>query len=203
MIILTTLPFWKSDLEPIINSKTIEIHHEKHHQTYVNKLNELIIWTNFENLDLESIIKAAEAWPLFNNAAQIRNHTFYRNSLRPKQENNKPSNNLLQLIEKKRNSFEEFKQNFSTKAINNFGSGRTRLAKTPTNELEIINTSNAWTPLKPETIIDNKEWIQYIPLFTIDVWEHAYYLDYQNRRPDYITNIRSIINRDFVEKNYN
>ena len=152
---------------------------------------------------MESIIQTADAGPLFNNAAQIRNHTFYRNSLRYAQENNLPTGTLLQAIEQKRGSFDTFKQEFITKGTNNFGSGRTWLAKTPTNELEIINTSNAGTPLRPETVIGNKENKQHTPLFTIDVWEHAYYLDCQNRRPEYLTNIRSLINWDFAQENYN
>lgn len=202
MIILPVLPFANTALAPIIESKTIEFHYGKHHQWYVNKLNELIKGTPFENSDLETIISAADAGPLFNNAAQIRNHTFYRNSLRPAQENNLPGDDFLRAIEQKRRSFDSFKQEFITKATNNFWSGRTWLTKTPNNELEIINTSNAGTPLRQETVIGNKDGITYIPLFTIDVWEHAYYLDYQNRRPDYLTNIWSLINRSFAEDNY-
>lgn len=203
MITLPQLPFEKTALMPVIDEKTIDLHYGKHHQWYVNKINELIKWTPLENSDLETIIATADAWPIFNNAAQIRNHTFYRNSLRAIQENNIPWNDFLRAIEQKRWSFDTFKQEFITKATNNFGSGRTWLAKTPNNELEIINTSNAGTPLRQETVIGNKDWLTYTPLFTIDVWEHAYYLDYQNRRPEYLTNIRSIINWDFVEKNYN
>lgn len=203
MITLPQLPFEKTELMPVIDEKTIDLHYWKHHQWYVNKLNELITGTPFENSDLESIIKTADTGPIFNNAAQIRNHTFYRNSLRPTQENNLPKETLLQAIEKKRWSFDAFKQDFIAKWTNNFGSGRTWLAKTPNNELDIINTSNAGTPMRPETVIGNKDGITYTPLFTIDVWEHAYYLDYQNRRPEYLTNIRSLINWDFAEKNFN
>lgn len=202
MITLPQLPFANTALAPIIESKTIDLHYGKHHQGYVNKLNELIKWTPFENSDLETIIASVDAWPIFNNAAQIRNHTFYRNSLRSALENNLPSDDFLRAIEQKRGSFDAFKQEFITKATNNFWSGRTWLAKTPHNELEIINTSNAGTPLRQETVIWNKDWIAYIPLFTIDVWEHAYYLDYQNRRPDYLTNIRSLINWSFAENNF-
>lgn len=203
MITLPQLPFEKTGLMPIIDEKTIDLHYGKHHQWYVNKLNELIQGTPFENADLETIISSAEAGPIFNNAAQIRNHTFYRNSLRPVQENNSPSQWFLELLKNKRESFDNFKQEFINKAAGNFGSGWTWLVKTSNNELEIINTSNAGTPLKQETVIGNKDGITYIPLLTIDVWEHAYYLDYQNRRPEYLTNIRSIINRDFVERNFN
>lgn len=203
MITLPQLPYSNTALSPIIDSKTIDVHYGKHHQAYVNKLNELIQWTPLENSDLESIIKTADAGPMFNNAAQIRNHNFYRNSLRPAQENNTPTKNLLQAIEQKRWSFDTFKQEFITKWTNNFGSGRTWLAKTENNELEIINTSNAGIPMRPETVIGNKENTNYTPLFTIDVREHAYYLDYQNRRPEYLTNIRSLINWDFAEDNFN
>lgn len=202
MITLPQLPFNKTGLMPVIDEKTIDLHYGKHHQWYVNKLNELITGTPFENSDLETIISAADAWPIFNNAAQIRNHTFYRNSLRPTQENNLPGKDLLRFIEQKRWSFDSFKQEFINKGTNNFWSGRTRLVKTPNNELDIINTSNAGTPLRQETVIWNKDGITYTPLFTIDVWEHAYYLDYQNRRPEYLTNIRSLINWDFVEENF-
>lgn len=202
MITLPQLPYVNTELAPIIESKTIDIHYGKHHQAYVNKLNELITGTPFENSDLETIIETADAGPIFNNAAQIRNHTFYRKSLRPAQDNNLPKDDFLRAIEQKRGSFDAFKQEFITKATNNFGSGRTWLAKTLNNELEIINTSNAGTPLRQETVIGNKNWITYIPLFTIDVWEHAYYLDYQNRRPEYLTNIWALINRDFAEDNF-
>ncbi|MDD3262653.1 MAG: superoxide dismutase [Candidatus Absconditabacteria bacterium] len=203
MIILPQLPFDKTGLMPVIDEKTIDLHYGKHHQGYVNKLNELITGTSFENSDLETIISTAEAGPIFNNAAQIRNHTFYRNSLRPIQDNNLPNPNLSQAIEQKRGSFDNFKQEFIAKGTNNFGSGRTWLVKTTNNELEIINTSNAGTPMRPETVIGNKENINYTPLFTIDVREHAYYLDYQNRRPEYLTNIWSLINRSFAEENFN
>jgi len=202
MITLPLLPFSNTALSPIIDSKTIDIHYGKHHQSYVNKLNELIAGTSFENSDLETIISNAEAWPIFNNAAQIRNHTFYRDSLRSSRENNSPQSELTEKISKKRWSFDVFKQEFINKWVSNFWSGRTWLAKNTDNELEIINTSNAGTPARPETVIWNKDLIKYTPLFTIDVWEHAYYLDYQNRRPDYLANIRSIINRDFAEENY-
>lgn len=203
MIILPQLPFDKTELMPVIDEKTIDLHYWKHHQWYVNKLNELITGNPFESSDLETIISTAEAGPIFNNAAQIRNHTFYRNSLHSTQDNNLPKNKLLQVIEQKRGSFDAFKQEFIAKWTNNFGSGRTWLAKKENNELEIINTSNAGTPMRPETVIWNKDWIAYTPLFTIDVREHAYYLDYQNRRPEYLTNIRSLINRDFAEENFN
>lgn len=203
MFTLADLPFAKDALSPIINSQTLEIHHGKHHQAYVNKLNELIENTDLANLSLEEIIQKAEFWPIFNNAAQVWNHTFYWNSLRPAKDNNLPTGDLANTIINQRGSFENFKQKFTTNAINNFWSGWTWLAKTESGELAIINTSNAGCPLRAETVIWNTNKKQYTPLFTIDVREHAYYLDYQNRRPDYMSSIRSLINRDFAENNYN
>jgi len=193
MITLTTLPYSLDWLQPVINAQTLETHYTKHHQWYVNKLNELIQNTKFENWDLESIIKTAEAGPIFNNAAQIRNHTFYWNSLRPVQSDNKATGKLLEDIENTRRSRDSFKTTFINSAVENFGSGRTRLVKNTDWKLEIVNTSNAQTPITT----DKK------PLLTIDIWEHAYYLDYQNRRPEYMANIRDIVNRDFVSTNYN
>ncbi len=193
MIQLPQLPFDFWALEPYIDAQTVEIHYTKHHQWYVNKLNDLIKGTPFENQDLKNIVKTAENWPIFNNAAQIRNHTFYRNSVRKPQENNIPTGNLATAIQQKRWSFQACIEAFSISATNNFGSGRTRLVKNTDNSLEIINTSNAQTPLTTDKT----------PLLTIDIREHAYYLKYQNRRPEYINNFQNIINRDFAENNYN
>ena len=191
MIHLPKLPFAKNALEPIIKEQTIELHYGKHHQGYVNKLNELITGTEREQEDLETIITSAEKGPVFNNAAQIWNHTFYWNCLRPATENNVPTGLLLKKILEKRETLEKFQGIFSTSANTNFGSGRTRLVQETDGSLSIVNTSNAETPMTT----DKK------PLLTIDVWEHAYYLDYQNRRPEYTNNIRKIINRDFVLEN--
>lgn len=193
MINLPILPYAFDALLPIIDKETVEIHYSKHHQWYVNKINDLIVGTFYENMVLEEIIRTAENWAIFNNAAQIRNHNFYRNTLRPLQENNIPTEKLVEAIGKKRGSFEAFKQEFISKAANNFGSGRTWLVKDTSGNLDILNTSNANTPLKSSDIT---------PLLTIDVREHAYYLKYQNRRQEYLTNIRSLINRDFADKNY-
>lgn len=190
---LPSLPYATDALAPIIDQTTVEIHYGKHHQTYVNKLNELIAWTEFENLNLEEIIRKAPKWPIFNNAAQVRNHTFYWNNLQSPQTNNIATGNVAQAIVTKRGNFETFITAFNNSAIGNFWSGWTRLVKTTDWNLEIVNTSNAETPLISENTA----------ILTIDVWEHAYYLNYQNRRPDYLGQIRSIINRSIVEDRFN
>lgn len=192
MFTLPQLPYKTNALEPVINTETVEIHYGKHHQGYVNKLNELIVGSAFENRNLEEIIKTAD-WAIFNNAAQVRNHTFYRHGLQAPQENNEPRGALYDAIVAKRTSFETFKEAMSTSAIGNFGSGRTWLVKNTDGSLEIMNTSNAWCPLTTDKT----------PLVTIDVREHAYYLNYQNRRPEYIENIWKCINWDKALELYN
>lgn len=192
MFTLPQLPYKTNALEPVINIETLEIHYGKHHQWYVNKLNELIIGSAFENRKLEEIIKAAD-WAIFNNAAQVRNHTFYRQGLSSPKEDNTAKGALYDAILKQRTSFETFKEAMSASAIGNFGSGRTWLVKNLDGSLEIINTSNAWCPLT----------IEKIPLLTIDVREHAYYLNYQNRRPEYIQNIWKCVNWDKALELYN
>lgn len=185
MFQLPPLPFAIDALEPVIDKQTVEIHYGKHHQGYVNKLNELIETTWFKDRDLEDIIKTAD-WPIFNNAAQIRNHTFYRNCLRAPQENNEPRGALYDAIVAQRWTFLEFQQAMTMSAVNNFWSWRTWLVKHPDGNLEILNTSNAWCPITTDTQ----------PLLTIDVREHAYYLKYQNRRMEYVQNIWKCFNRD-------
>lgn len=192
MISLPPLPFDISALEPVLDAKTLDIHYGKHHQTYVDKLLLLIQDTPFATLSLDEIITQAPAGPIFNNAAQIWNHSFYWNCLHSVQEENMPSWILGEALVAKRGSLDAFKEVFSTSALNNFGSGWTRLVKNSEWTLEIINTSNAWCPLT--------DW--FIPLLTIDIWEHAYYLQYQNRRAEYIQKWWSIVNWEFVEKNY-
>lgn len=191
MITLPTLPYKINALEPVIGKDTLEIHYGKHHQWYVNKLNELIAGTPFETQWLEDIIKNSD-WPIFNNAAQIWNHTFYRDGLQSPRENNEPRGELYDAIIAKRGTFLAFQDTMIASAVGNFGSGRTWLVKNTDGSLEIVNTSNAWCPLTT----DKK------PLFTIDVREHAYYLNYQNRRPEYVSNIRKCINRDQVLARY-
>lgn len=191
MITLEKLPFEFNSLEPIIDAKTVEIHYTKHHQWYVNKLNELVVWTEFENMSLEDIVKNSQ-WPIFNNSAQTWNHTFYRNWLKSYEENNLPDWIVLEKINEKRWTVEKFKEEFVNSGIWNFWSGWTWLVKNEDGSLAILNTSNAQTPIT--------QWI--IPVLVADVWEHAYYLNYQNRRIEYLQNFRNIINRKFVSDNY-
>lgn len=192
MHILPGLPYTTNALQPVIDQTTVEIHYGKHHQTYVNKLNELVAGTEFENKDLETIIKTAPKWPIFNNAAQVWNHTFYWENLQATTENNAPIGTLATAIIAQRGSIETFQTTFTNSAIGNFGSGWTRLVQTSEGKLEIVNTSNAETP-----ITTNKK-----PIITVDVREHAYYLDYQNRRAEYLAQIRSIINRSEAESRF-
>lgn len=185
---LPELPFSHDALEPNISKKTIEFHYGKHHQTYVNKLNDLIKGSNFEDLTLEQIIQKADG-AVFNNAAQIWNHTFYWESFKPKG-GGEPKGELKTLIESKWGSFQKFKDDFSQAAITLFGSGWAWLVKKPNGSIDIVKKSNAENPLR-----DGDK-----PLLTCDVWEHAYYLDYQNRRPDYVDAFWNIVNWDMVEK---
>lgn len=191
MIKLESLPYATNGLEPVIDTQTVELHYGKHHQWYVNKLNELITGTPSENQSLEEIIQTSD-WPVFNNAAQIWNHTFYRNQLQAPTENNTATWAILDAIITKRESFEIFQEAMIANAVGNFGSGWTRLVQHNDGTLEILNTSNAGCPLT----MDKK------PLLTIDVREHAYYLKYQNRRVEYATNIWKCINRDKVNERF-
>ncbi len=185
---LPELPYPKEALEPSISAETLNYHYGKHHKAYVDKLNELIKGTKFENMDLESIIKSAEG-PIFNNAAQHWNHSFFWNCMKP-DAGGKPTGKILELIDKKWGSFQKFQEEFSSKAIANFGSGWTWLIYDGSG-LEILNTSNAENPLK----LGKKA------ILTLDVWEHAYYIDYRNSRPDFIKAFWNVLNWDFVEKN--
>lgn len=186
---LPKLPYEKNALEPYISSETLEYHYGKHHQTYVTKLNGLIEGTEFESMTLEDIIKKSEGG-IFNNAAQVWNHTFYWNCLSPNG-GELPTWQVAELIERDFGSFESFQKQFSTSAINNFGSGWTWLVQTPEGKLEIVNTSNAATPLTSDNTV----------LLTVDVWEHAYYIDYRNARPNYMEAFWKLVNWDFVNKN--
>lgn len=192
MFELPPLPFEKTALLPIINEETLEYHYGKHHKAYVDKLNTLVLGTEFEGKSLEEIITTAGAGAIFNNAAQIWNHTFYRNGLRAPRENNQPSGALLEAILQTFGSFEAFLEQLSNAAVNNFGSGRTWLIKNAEGKLEILNTSNAGTPLTQGLK----------PLLTVDVWEHAYYIQHRNARPAYVQSLFQLINWDFVENNY-
>ena len=187
---LPDLPFAKGALAPHISEETLEYHYGKHHAAYVTKLNGLIPGTEFEKASLEEIIKNAPAGGIFNNAAQVWNHTFYWNSLSPNGGGN-PSGTLADAIEKAFGSVDDFKQKFSDSAANNFGSGWTWLVKGAGGGLEIVNTSNAGSPISGDKV----------PLLTIDVWEHAYYIDYRNARPNYIAAYWNLVNWDFANAN--
>lgn len=178
---LPELSYAKNALEPFISEKTIEFHYGKHHKAYVEKTNDLIQGTEFENASLEEIIKNAEGG-IFNNGAQIWNHTFYFNQFNPDGQK-EPQGELKAAIDKKFGTFDAFKKEFSTKAATIFGSGWAWLVKGNNSELEIVQASNAMNPLR-----DGKT-----PLLTCDVWEHAYYLDKQNARPNYIEDFWKIV----------
>ena len=188
---LPTLPYEQDALEPHISAETLSFHYGKHHNTYVVKLNGLIGGTEFENKSLEEIVKTSSAG-IFNNAAQIWNHTFYWNSLAPNA-GGEPSGDLLAAIISNFGSFAEFKAKFTDSAINNFGSSWTWLVKNTDGSLAIVNTSNAATPLTDEGVT---------PLITVDLWEHAYYIDYRNVRPDYLNGFWALANWDFAQANF-
>jgi Fe-Mn family superoxide dismutase len=187
---LPQLPFGLDELSPMISRKTLEFHHGKHHQAYVNNLNNLIKGTKFENSDLETIVKESDGG-IFNNGAQVWNHTFYFEAFakNPKEE---PTGELAKSIERDFGSFDSFKDTFSKTAATLFGSGWAWLVKDAYGNLEIIQESNAGTPLRNG----------YKPLLTCDVWEHAYYLDYQNRRPDYIEAFWNLVDWTVVENRF-
>lgn len=186
---LPALPYPLDGLQPHISKETLEFHYGKHHQTYVTNLNNLIKGTEFESASLEEIVKKSSGG-VFNNAAQIWNHTFYWNSLSPKG-GGAPSGALAAAIDKKWGSFDAFKEAFTKSAVGNFGSSWTWLVKKTDGSLDIVNTSNAATPV---TTADT-------PLITCDLWEHAYYIDYRNHRPDYLGAFWSLVNWDFASKN--
>ncbi len=184
---LMNLPFKKDALGPYISQETIEYHYEKHHAGYVNKLNDLIKGTEFENLALEEIVKKSSG-AIFNNAAQIFNHNFYWESLTPNR--CQPSKNLLDAINKKFGSLDTFKEKFSAEAINCFGSGWAWLILDENRELAITATSNAHTPIEKGLK----------PLLVCDVWEHAYYIDKRNLRAKYVEDFWNIVNWDNVSR---
>ncbi|NLD56481.1 MAG: superoxide dismutase [Fe] [Burkholderiaceae bacterium] len=186
---LPPLPYALDALAPHISKETLEFHYGKHHQAYVTNLNNLIKGTEFENMGLEDIVRKSSGG-IFNNAAQVWNHTFYWNCMGPNA-GGEPKGAVADGINKKWGGFAEFKEAFNKSAAGNFGSGWTWLVKKPDGSLDIVNTSNAGTPL---TTTDK-------PLLTCDVWEHAYYIDYRNRRPDYLASWWSLVNWDFAQKN--
>jgi Fe-Mn family superoxide dismutase len=188
---LPALPFAKDALEPHISAETFEYHHDKHHAAYVTNLNNLIPGTEFEDKSLEEIVTSAPAGGIFNNAAQVWNHTFYFNCMGP-DAGGEPTGALADAITATFGSFAEFKEKFSTSAVTNFGSGWTWLVKNADGALEIVNTTNAGCPLTTGLT----------PLLTIDVWEHAYYVDKRNARPAYVASFWEVINWDFVAGNF-
>lgn len=189
MFSLPDLPYEKKALEPYISEETLEYHYGKHHQTYVTNLNNLTVGSDLDNDDLENLIKDSDGG-VFNNAAQVYNHTFYWNCMAPNAWW-EATWAVADMIVRDFGSFDDFKEKFSTSAATNFGSGWTWLVQTPEGKLEIVNTSNAWTVITTDNI----------PLMVIDVWEHAYYIDTRNARPKYIENFWNLVNWDFVNNN--
>jgi Fe-Mn family superoxide dismutase len=186
---LPELPYAQDALAPNISAETIEYHYGKHHKAYVDNLNKLILGTEFEKLSLEDIVKKASGG-IYNNAAQVWNHTFYWNCLSPKG-GGEPSEAIANAITKNFGSFEQFKEKFTNAAVTLFGSGWAWLVKNPDGSLAIESTSNAGNPLK-----DGKQ-----PLLTCDVWEHAYYIDYRNARAKYIEAFWKLVAWEFVARN--
>jgi Fe-Mn family superoxide dismutase len=186
---LPELPYAMDALEPHISKETLEFHYGKHHNTYVVNLNGMVEGTEFADASLEDIVRRASG-PMFNNAAQIWNHTFYWHCLSPNG-GGEPGGDLAAAITKAFGSFENFKKEFSTKAATLFGSGWAWLVKRADGSVAIVQTSNAETPLTGDDT----------PLLTCDVWEHAYYIDYRNARPKYIEAWWNLVNWDFASKN--
>jgi Fe-Mn family superoxide dismutase len=188
---LPKLPYALDALEPHIDARTVEIHYGKHHQTYVTNLNNLVPNTEFADLSLEQIVLKAQG-PIFNNAAQIWNHTFYWEGMKPNG-GGEPKGDLLKAIEKSFGNYTNFKDQLSKISVSQFGSGWGWLVKKKDGNLAVIQTGNAATPLTTGDV----------PLLTCDVWEHAYYLKYQNRRADYVTSWWNTVNWDAVVERFN
>jgi superoxide dismutase, Fe-Mn family len=187
---LPPLPYALDALAPFISKETLEYHYGKHHQTYATNLNNLIKGTEFENSALEEIVKKS-AGGVFNNAAQVWNHTFYWNSMKPNG-GGAPTGPLADAINAKWGSFDKFKEEFTKCAVGTFGSGWAWLVKKADGSLDLVSTSNAATPLTTDAT----------PLMTCDVWEHAYYIDTRNARPKYLENFWNLVNWDFASKNF-
>ncbi len=188
---LPPLPYPRNALAPHISEETLDYHYGKHHNTYVEKLNDLVPGTEFEGKSLEEIIKTSSGG-VFNNAAQVWNHSFYWDCLSPTG-GGEAKGAVAAAIDSAFGSFADFKQEFTDSAVNNFGSGWTWLVKNRDGSVAIVNTSNAETPLTDDTVT---------PLLTVDVWEHAYYIDYRNARPKYMDAFWSLVNWDFVNKHF-
>jgi Fe-Mn family superoxide dismutase len=189
--ILPALPYALDALEPVLSKETLEYHYGKHHAAYINNLNGLIVDTDFVNMPIEDIIARAEG-PMFNNAAQAYNHTFYWEGMRPPTADtaNLPVGQIADVLKEAFGSFEAFKAQFSEVGAKHFGSGWAWLLKNKAGVLEIKGMHDADTPVKDGDT----------PLLALDVWEHAYYIDYRNKRPDYIAAFWQLVNWQFVEK---
>ena len=187
---LPALPYAQDALQPHISAETLEFHYGKHHKTYVDKLNGLAEGTDLAGKSLEEVVKTSEGG-VFNNAAQIWNHTFYWNCLSPNG-GGEPTGAIADAITAAFGSFEAFKEQFTNSAINNFGSSWTWLVKKADGSVAIVNTSNAATPLTDESVT---------PLLTVDLWEHAYYIDYRNARPKYMEAFWALVNWEFANAN--
>lgn len=187
---LPNLPYEMNALEPYISKETLEFHYGKHHKAYVDNLNKLVEGSDAAQKTLEELIKTASGG-IFNNAAQVWNHTFYWHCMKP-HGGGEPSGKLADAINNKFGSFAAFKEQFSKTAVTTFGSGWAWLVKNAAGELELVSTSNAGNPMT-----ENKK-----PLLTCDVWEHAYYIDYRNARPKYIENFWDLVNWEFVEAQF-
>ncbi len=187
---LPPLPYAKDALQPHISAETLEYHYGKHHQAYVTNLNNLIKGTEFENLSLEEIIKKSSGG-VFNNSAQVWNHTFFWHCMAPNA-GGAPTGPVADAITAKWGSFDKFKEEFQKSAVGNFGSGWTWLVKKADGSVDIVNTSNAQTPLTTPDV----------PLLTVDVWEHAYYIDYRNARPKFVEAWWNLVNWSFVNQNF-
>ncbi len=186
---LPELPYPMNALEPHISEETLQYHYGKHHQAYVNKLNGLVPNTEFETMSLDEVVMKSSGG-VFNNAAQIWNHTFYWHSMKPNG-GGEPDGELADAIKKAFGSLEAFKEQFTNSALTRFGSGWAWLVRNASGELEIISTPNA----------DNPMTVGLTPLLTCDVWEHAYYVDTRNDRAKYVSNFWQLVNWDFVAKN--
>jgi superoxide dismutase, Fe-Mn family len=188
---LPELPYEKNALEPHISAETLEYHHDKHHKAYVDKLNSLIEGTDKANKSLEEIIQSSSGG-LFNQAAQVWNHTFYWHCLSPNG-GGAPTGAIAEAINKAFGSFDKFKEEFTASAIGNFASGWTWLVKKSDGSVAIVNTDDAETP-----VTDSSQ----KALLTCDVWEHAYYIDYRNARPKYLEAYWNLVNWEFVNSNF-
>lgn len=189
---LISLPYDPSALEPVISASTLSFHHGKHLQAYVNNLNAALPGTPYERLPLEDIVRKADG-AIFNNAGQILNHNLYFTQFRSPRQDNAPTGPLAKAIKAQFGSFEDFKAEFAAKGAGLFGSGWVWLSSDAEGNLHITQEPNAGNPVTKG----------FTPLLTFDVWEHAYYLDYQNRRPDHLNSLWSIIDWDVVGKRYN